>query len=200
MNLVLGVVLAALIPLPADSAFAPWFTSRGVQVEIARQAQGPPWLRGTAELPAAAETVWRVLTDYRHYKEFFSPAVKTAAVLEESNGWARIHIVWPYPFPYKNRDAAIRYRGEKTASGSFLLSWKSDPRPGDPQEGLRIEDVAGDTRVEPLDPERCKITYTYFGDLGGKFPGWAQEKAWREEPVQYFRAVRRRLKLPDVPP
>jgi hypothetical protein len=42
------------------------------------------------------------------------------------------------------------------------------------------------------------VTFTYFGDLGGKFPAWAKEKAWREEPVQYFRAIRRRLGLPDL--
>lgn len=43
------------------------------------------------------------------------------------------------------------------------------------------------------------MTYTYLGDLGGKFPVWAQEKAWREESVQYFRAIRRKLGLPEVP-
>jgi hypothetical protein len=44
------------------------------------------------------------------------------------------------------------------------------------------------------------VTYAYFGDLGGNFPSSVQDKAWREEPVQYIRALRRALKLPDVAP
>jgi hypothetical protein len=62
---------------------------------------------------------------------------------------------------------------------------------------LLSERVLGETRVEPLGPSRCRVTYTYLGDLGGKFPAWAQEKAWKEEPVQYMRAIRRRLEIPD---
>jgi hypothetical protein len=59
------------------------------------------------------------------------------------------------------------------------------------RERIRVE------RVEPLGPDRYRVTYTYSRELGGKIPAWAEEKAWREEPVQYIRAIRRRLKLPD---
>jgi hypothetical protein len=58
--------------------------------------------------------------------------------------------------------------------------------------------LEGETRIEPAGAEASRVTFTYFGDLGGKFPAWAKEKAWREEPVQYFRAIRRRLGLPDL--
>ena len=196
----IGLLLAALLPLiPPNLPFQPWFTSRGVQVEIAKVPGSPPWLRATAELPVAAEKVAPVLTDFRHYREFFSPAIKKAEILEAQDASARVHFVWPYPFPLRNRDAVVTYRGQVLEGARFLLTWKDDARPGDPHEGIRVEHVAGETAVEPLGPDRCRVTYTYLGELGGKFPAWAEDKAWREEPVQYIRALRRRLKLPDVP-
>lgn len=192
----LFVVLSAI---PPELTFTPWFTADGVDVAIARQPDALPWLRGSAELPVAAESVAAALTDFQRYKDFFAPAVRSARVLESGQDSARIHFVWAYPFPFKNRDAVVLYRSEKSEAGAFVLSWKTDPRPrpDDPNEGVRIERVNGETRVEPVGPSRCRVIYTYLGDLGGKFPAWAQEKAWKEEPVQYMRALRRRLKLPD---
>lgn len=194
----LAVVLIALSVVPADLPFAHWFASRGIRVEIARVPQGPPWLRGTAEIPVAAGRVFEALTGFERYRELFSPALKTAAVLDRGPDFAHLHLVWPYPFPYRNRDAVVLYRAEKS-EGGFLLSWKSDPRPRDPREGTRIERVAGETRVVGDGTDLCRVTYTYLGDLGGNFPAWAQEKAWRDEPVQYFRAIRRAVGLPDLP-
>jgi methylamine utilization protein MauE/polyketide cyclase/dehydrase/lipid transport protein len=183
---------------PPDSAFSPWFVSRGVSVEIARSAQGPPWIRGRGEIPAPASKVAAALSDFRRYRELFAPAVKKADVLESHAGGARLHFLWPYPFPYSNRDAVVRYETAEE-NGVYRISWRADAKPGDPAEGTRIDRVEGETRIEPAGADGCRVTYTYFGDLGGKFPGWAQEKAWREEPVQYFRAIRRRLGLPELP-
>jgi len=59
--------------------------------------------------------------------------------------------------------------------------------------------VAGETRIEPLSPDRSRVTYAFLGELRGKFPRAAEEKAWRAEPVEYFRALRRRLGINDPP-
>lgn len=196
-----AAVLGQVLPgMPSDASFTPWFTSRGVAVEIARQSSGPAWIRGRGEIPASAARVAAVLSDFDHYRDFFAPAVRKADVVErESPTAARLHFLWPYPFPFANRDAVVRY--ELTSEGGvFRVSWHSDPKPKDPHEGTRIERVMGAAAVEPAGPDACRVTYTYFGDLGGKFPASAVEKAWREEPVQYFRAIRRRLSLPDPAP
>jgi len=193
------LLVALLAAVPAGLPFRDWFSSRGVRVEIARPAGGPPWIRGTGEIPTSPTRIAEVVGDFGRYREIFSPAVKKARVLDSSEGSARLHVVWPYPFPLRNRDAVIAYRLGTLADGGVLLSWSGDARPGDPREGIRIGRVAGETRISPLDSERSRVTYTFLGDLGGRFPKSAEDKAWRTEPVEYFRALRRRLGIPDPP-
>jgi len=191
--------LAAMATVPADLRFEPWFASRGVSVEIARPPTGPPWIRGRAEVPAPASKVAAALSDFVRYKELFAPALKRADVLDRDGRGARLHLVWPYPFPFSNRDAVVGYTSSELPDGGYRIAWRAEARPGDPKEGVRIEHVEGETRVEPAGEGACRVTYVYLGDLGGKFPRSAEEKAWREEPVQYVRAVRRAVGLPDLP-
>lgn len=198
------ILVAILVAseIPADLAFNRWFTAHehGVEVQIARAPGGPPWIKGVAEVAASVERVATVLTDYGRYAGIFGPVLRKARVLGTGTAKeVRLHLVWHYPFPLRNRDAVVRYAGSLEPGGAFVLSWESDPRPGDPREGARIERVAGETRVEPVGASRCRVVYTYLGDLGGKFPEEAQEKAWRTEPVEYIRSLRRALSLPDPP-
>lgn len=197
----IGFVLATALfaAVPPALPFAEWFVSRGVRVEIVRVPGGPPWIRGAAELRAPAKRIAGIVSDFRRYERIFAPAIRKARVLETSGSFTRLQIVWPYPFPLRNRDAVIGYRLEPLEDGGFVLSWSSDPRPGDPHEGVRIARVEGETRVSPTAPDSSSVTYTYLGDLGGKFPASAEEKAWRAEPVEYFRALRRQLGIPDPP-
>ncbi len=197
--MIFAAVLALAHPIPEDLRFEPWFTEYDVAVLIARVPDGIPWVRGVTELPVSADTVLGVITDYSQYRELMSPAVRKVTVLERGPQTARLHFVWPYPFPYRNRDAIVAYREERGDDGILLVSWQDAARPGDPEEGVRIRRVAGQTRIEPLKPDRCRVTYTYLADLGGKFPKTAVETAWRKEPIGYMLALRRRLQLP-VPP
>src|SRR5438552_96347 len=144
-----------------DAPFDPWFTERGVQVSIARSTAGAPWIRGSADLPADAERVHAVLANFGTYRELFSPIVLRSDVLESSSGAVRIHFVWDYPFPFRNRDAIVAYSDRSLPGGGFRIAWRDDARAGDPATGVRISSVAGETRIESLGPERCRLTYSY---------------------------------------
>lgn len=192
-------LLASLASIPSDLRFLPWFQERGIVVSIARLPEGAPWIRAVAEVPAGADRVFAAVTDYAGYRRFFDPAVERAEVLETEDLEARLHLVWKYPFPFRNRDGIVAYRGERLTDGALFLSWRDAVRPGDPSAGVRIARIAGETRIDPISPDRCRVTYTYLGDLGGRFPKNLEEKAWRHEPLGYVLAIRRALGLP-VPP
>jgi hypothetical protein len=193
-----ALVLAVAAAIP-ETGFVPWFVERDVAVSRTRTAGETPWVRAVVELPAATEAVFAAVTEYATYREFFDPAVSKARVLDADGDRVRIHFVWPYPFPFRRRDAIVEYRGARRPDGVLIVTWRDAARIGDPAEGVRIERVAGETRIEPLGIERCRVTYTYLGDLGGNFPRALEDKAWRHEPLGYVYALRRRLGLP-VPP
>ena len=88
-----ALLLATFGAVPQDLPFVFWFSSRGVDVEISRPPSGPPWLRSRGEIPAAASRVAAVLSDFAHYRELFSPAVRKANVVERDRSSARIHFV-----------------------------------------------------------------------------------------------------------
>jgi hypothetical protein len=193
------VIPAAILLVAAaewDAAvFAPWFAAEGVEVSIARAPDGPPWVRGVAELETPPGSLAALLTDYARYGSLFAPFVARAALLERLPDGARLHVVWRYPFPFRNRDAVVRYEAMPQAGDGFRIAWRGDDRPGDPRSGVRIARVAGETRIERLAQGRSRVTYTYLGDLGGRFPRNAEERAWRREPLEYMAALRRGVGL-----
>lgn len=191
-----GLVL--LLAVPADLEFQPWFAERGIEVSRTAPKARTPWIRAVAELQASAERVFAFLEGYAGYADLFAPLVRKAAILEARGPSVRLHLVWPYPFPFRNRDAIVRYEGERLPDGTFRVSWRDDAREADPSEGVRIARVEGETRIEPLGADRCRVTYTFLGDLGGTFPRAFAERAWKGEPVGYVLALRRALADPPA--
>jgi len=193
-------VIAALVLLlsaaPSDDAFKPWVEKDGASISIARtERKEAPWIRGTKTLDARCEEVAAVLTDWSAYAKTFAPVVKKAEVLESGERHARLHLVWPYPWPLRSRDAVVRYEVSEEGDGSGVtaIRWRADAREGDPKRaGVRIETVEGSTMLVP-EGERCTVVYTYLGDLGGDFGKSGNEKAWKGQAPHYFESIEKAL-------
>jgi hypothetical protein len=190
---VIAAAAFLLLSIPEGLPFEPWVVEDGVAVSIARSGSATPWIRGVAEVGAPAGRVFDLICAWDGYAALFAHVLRKAAVIERFGDAARLHLVWRYPFPFRNRDAIVRYEAERLADGAFRVRWRDDAREGDPAEGVRLRRVAGETRIEPLSAERCRVIYTFLGDLGGSFPRAAEEKAWKREPAVYVLALRRRL-------
>ena len=176
--------------IPHDAGFQPYFEKNGVTVEIFRSRQQEPWIRGSFTVPASAESVFRLLSDFSRYSEIFSHEVASATVVASTDRFSVLHLVWDMPFPISNRDALVRYQADRCPDGGYRIYWLQEPTDANiPVNGIRIREVEGETVIRADGAARCAVTYTYYGELGGRLPGWMKEHAWRKEPVQYSRAV-----------
>lgn len=192
----LAAALVLLAAPPADDAFKSWFSEKGVEVSKAKEdGKSFPWIRGVAELDATPAEVAAVIGDFAAYKKTFDPILQDVKVLGNEGATTRLHLEWPYPWPLNDRDAIVAYTLQTAADGTVRLTFKADARKGDPKTiGVRIDAVEGSTVVAPLEGGRSRVTYTYYGDIGGDFGKKASEKAWRGQPVHYVESLRKALK------
>ena len=193
MSILLAAALLLSAP-PAPEAFSAWFDDKGIAVSKAKdETRKWPWMQGVVELDAEPARVVEVITDFRAYEKTFDPMIQSLKVLGAEGDTTRVHIVWPFPWPLSDRDAIVAYTVETRPDGSTRLSWKSDARKGDPKTGDRIAHVEGETIVEAAGPGKSKVTYRYYGDLGGDFGQARNEKAWKAQPIHYLTALKKRV-------
>src|SRR4051812_17440396 len=121
--LFLALLLLATPPArPPDAAYAPLAEKDGVTMTIAREPGPHPWIHASAHLDAPVDRVVAILEDFDDYRKTFDPFYQKADVLDHgADGAARLHFVWHYPWPFRNRDAVIAYSIEKRADGSVIL-------------------------------------------------------------------------------
>ena len=180
---------------PPDESFASWFQKDGVDVSIARSET--PWIRASTEIAAPAADVEAAVTDFDRYEKTFHPMFKKLDVLERAGDRTRVHAVWPFPWPLRDRDGIFEYTTEHSDGGVTTLRWTNGARPGDPSTGVRINGIGGSLRITPLGKDHCRLLYTYYGDLGGNFGKSRSDKAWRGQPLLYFGAIRRAVEKQD---
>ena len=187
------LALLLLAAPPPDESFKPWLEKDGVAISISRgEEKSIPWIRGAKTLDASCESVEKLLTDWDSYAKTLTPMVKKSAVLERGEGSARLHVIWPYPWPLRARDGIIRYQGARE-DGRTAIRWEDAEKEGDPKTaGVRIKDIEGSAMLVP-DGEKCSVTYTFYGDLGGDFGKSSNEKAWKGEAPHWFDAVAKAL-------
>lgn len=192
-------LLVLALTIPEQTAFKPLLKNPDIEITMAK-SQKEPWINASHTIPISSEKIFALLTDFNRYETTFGGSVKSVKVLEKGADFVRLHIVWPLPFPMRNRDAVVRYTFAKVDK-NYLISWKHDEKTGDPEEGLRIEEVAGQTVIttgDEADTPRSNLTYTYYADLGGSLPNFIKEGSYVEEPVVYFNAVRKHFGIVPI--
>lgn len=188
------LLLAAAPTRPPESAYAPLAEKDGVSMTIARQPGPHPWIHASAPIDAPCDRVAAIVTDFDHYQATFDPFYQKAEVLDRGDDVVRLHAVWHFPWPFRNRDAIIAYRVEHRSDGSVVVSGRDGERPGDPSEGVRIHDVDLQIVAVPSSSGACTFLYDYYADLSGNFGKSQNEKAYRGEAPVLVNAIRRALR------
>lgn len=184
-------LLLLALTVPPDDSFQAFHEEDGITVTLSPQKEGPPWVRGVGEVSATPEKIAAVLTRYETWPELFEGTVKATTVLEKQDQAARVHVVYPFPWPFRDRDAVIKYQLEKISTTLLRLWWRDDSKDGDPQTGVRIPKVEGETRLETVSPGKSKVRFSYLGELGATLNEGTKRKVWREEPLRYLRSLRK---------
>jgi hypothetical protein len=201
----LAVSLAVWVAGPgasvrADEGWRELARGEGVVIETRPTPGGVTVVRGTTELPLSLDAVRGVLLDLERFPEWIrSLAVWT--VLTRGPVEAIVYGRHDLPWPLSDRDYTVRYTWRSEAE-RFALEARSTAEAGPaPAPGVvRLTAVHSTWEVERLGPERCRVTYTYNGDLGGAVPRFVEEAGWRREARELFQGLATAVRRGRGPP
>ena len=161
----------------------------GVVIEARPAPGGVTIVRGTTVLEHSLEAIRRVLLDLERFPMWIRGLV-TWTVLARGAADAVVYGRHDLPWPLADRDYTVRYTWTSEAE-RVVLEARSTVEAGPPPVPgvVRLTAVHSIWEVEALAPERCRVSYTYNGDLGGTVPRFVQETGWKREARELFQSL-----------
>jgi uncharacterized protein YndB with AHSA1/START domain len=150
----------------------------------------------TAEVAAPPEVVFKVLSDFEHYRDFM-PYVEESRVLirkgdNEVVTYARIAppLVSERDYPLKVRMT----RGSPSNGGVFKVEWTANPEAEPEVEGVvRVKLNEGSWLAAPFNGgKRTRLTYTLLTNPGGLIPPFVVNLSNTVAIPELFEAVKKR--------
>lgn len=150
----------------------------------------------TAEVEAPPEVVFKVVSDFEHYRDFM-PYVEESRVLtrkgeNEAVTYARIAppFVSERDYPLKVRMT----RGSSSNGGVFKVEWTANPEAEPEVEGVvRVKLNEGSWLAAPLNGgKRTRLTYTLLTNPGGLIPAFVVNLSNTIAIPELFKSVTKR--------
>lgn len=183
-----ALVVAAAAPPTGQDGWRELARGDGVVIEARPAPGGATIVRGTTVLEHSLEAIRRVLLDLERFHTWI-PSLSTWTVLARGAADAVVYGRHDLPWPLADRDYTVRYTWTGEA-GRFVLEARSTAEAGPPPvPGVVRLAVHSIWQIEALGSERCRVTYTYNGDLGGSVPRWVQEAGWKREARELFQSL-----------
>lgn len=154
-------------------AGTPWAVVQeaGPRVECA-VVGGEPWCRAIGAIDQPIDRVAVVLEDMPRYKDRF-PRILDMRMLDDDT----LYVLLDYPAGLSDRDYVARYT-RSTDAQARLWRWEPATHPdAPPGAAVRLPQMAGEWRLDPIDPGHTRVTYTWQADLGGSFPNFLAARA-----------------------
>lgn len=137
------------------------------------EGSGIKEFKGIAEVAADAESILQILRDSDGFKDWF-PNTSDSRLLARDGNVTHQYSVMETPWPIANRDNVFRSeltRDETTGVIDITVAAEPDFIPV--EDGIvRVRKANGNWKLEPIAPDKTRITFTMHLEPGGGIPEW----------------------------
>ncbi len=133
-------------------------------------------------------------------KTYSFPLDEIATIIEDKSAYANvfkriskvqifqgdiIHITLDMPFPFSNRDYVVKYvESQENQHVIYSFFAVTKPQVKIEEDVIRLINAEGEWRLIPISLDSTEVSYTWNGELLGKFPDWALTNAWETQGVE----------------
>ena len=176
--LVIQIAVATLLAFAAIPDSDEWELKKKAK-EVAIFVRGYP---GTPHRESKAVTRMKtdlsaliaVLNDVDEYPEWIHRCGEAEILRELSSKERYIYFRLNSPWPVKDRDVVMKYSVSQDPVSKIVLI-KMEDVPGylaEKSDLVRISDLKGSWKLEPLSADSVQITYRIYVNPGGSLPAW----------------------------
>lgn len=190
--------VALLAPLAAAADAAPWALVRdrdGIAVHT-RPVEGSGILefKGTGLVAASVDSVRAVLRNVDDFEHWF-PNTSESRLLAREDDVQFQYTVIDAPWPVSDRDNVFRSETEHDpATGIVRVAVTAAPdRVPEQPDRVRVRHARGQWLLEPVAPDRTRVTFTMHLEPGGGVPQWLLNSQVVETPFKALANLRTRL-------
>lgn len=151
--------------------------------------------KGIAEIESPAEDIVSFIRDSDHFKDWF-PSTPESKLLDRKGAVSYQYSVMDAPWPVSDRDNVLRSVLERDAtSGAIQINVTAAPDfyPEQPDR-VRVQKARGFWRIEPLETNRSRVTFSMHLEPGGGVPEWLSNTRVVETPYEALTNLRASVK------
>lgn len=137
------------------------------------EGSGIKEFKAIAELDADLPSILVVLRDSDRFKDWF-PNTPESKLLSREGKISHQYSVMDAPWPVGDRDNVFRVVFDRDEATDVVeLSISADPGYYPEQPGrIRVQTARGSWRLEPIAPEKTRVTFRMHLEPGGGIPKW----------------------------
>ena len=146
----------------------------GVKVEWSNHHEYPI-SKAEVTLDHNIKDIALIIENLENYPKIFKRVTETHRLGEDI-----VQIVLDLPFPFAGRDYVIQYVKHTLEDNLWVFSFSSINHPKEIKKAghVRLPNASGIWILNPLSPNRTKVTYAWNGELLGNFPDIGLTRAW----------------------
>lgn len=191
------VVVLALVACAVGARAQEWRalgTFDEATVETMTSSSAPVRVRASRQLPLGCEPVMATLKDIPSFSKWIDFSGWDVVADERAHGGViTMHGRHAMPFPFSPRDYVVDYAATTTADTFTLVATSTQKGPAVANGTVRLRVRSSwslQLNPEPIATSKtCLVSYEYDGDLGGSFPHFLLEGAFKHEGPRLLAAV-----------